>query len=61
MATNAGRGFFRNAFDAMIEARSKVALRHVNAALLLLDDKELAARGYDRATLRRNASASYYL
>lgn len=61
MATHAGRGFFRNAFDALIEARSKQAQRHVNAALLMLDDEQLAARGYDRATLRRNASSSYYI
>jgi hypothetical protein len=61
MATHAGRGFFRNAFDALIEARSKQVQRHVNAALLMLDDEQLAARGYDRDALRRNASSSYYI
>lgn len=61
MVTQAGRGFFRSAIDAMVEARSRQAQRQVNAALLMLDDEELAARGYDRATLRRNASSAYYI
>lgn len=53
------RNFFRSAMDAMIEARAKQATRYVNGALLMLDDKTLAAHGYKREELRKNASASY--
>lgn len=53
------RNFFRNAMDAMIEARAKQATRYVNGALLMLDDQTLAAHGYKREELRRNAAVSY--
>ena len=53
------RNFFRNAMDAMIEARAKQATRYVNGALLMLDDQTLAAHGYKREDLRKNAAATY--
>jgi hypothetical protein len=53
------RSFFRGALDAMIEARAKQASRYVNGALLMLDDKTLAANGFKREDLRRNASMGY--
>lgn len=52
MATNARRGFFRTAFDAMITAREKQAQRYVNGALMMLDDETLKAHGYTRDQLR---------
>jgi hypothetical protein len=55
------RNFFRSALDAMIEARAKQASRYVNGALLMLDDETLAANGYKREELRRNASVSYHV
>jgi hypothetical protein len=59
MATNARRGFFRGALDAMIEARTRQASRYVNGALLMLDDETLAKQGLSRETLRRNGYTSY--
>jgi len=53
------KNFFRGALDALIEARAKQATRYVNGALLMLDDKTLAANGFKREELKRNASASY--
>lgn len=53
------RNFFRGALDAMIEARAKQASRYVNGALLMLDDQTLAASGFKREELRRNAGVSY--
>ncbi len=62
MASNNGRGFFRGALDALIEARARQANRYVNGALLSLDDKTLAANGYSRAELvRKGASPNYML
>lgn len=62
MTSNAGRGFFRGALDALMEARARQANRYVNGALLMLDDKTLEANGYKRADLiRRGASTSYTL
>lgn len=61
MATNAGRGFFRGALTALMEARAKQATRHVNGALLMLDDETLAANGYTREQLRKNATAGYII
>ncbi|MBO6716824.1 MAG: hypothetical protein JJ913_02580 [Rhizobiaceae bacterium] len=52
MATNAGRGFFRRAFDAMVEAREKQAQRYVNGALMMLDDETLRTHGVSRDQLR---------
>jgi len=53
------RGFFRNAFDTLIEARTRQANQYVAGALLALDDKTLAAHGYSRETLRKTARTSY--
>lgn len=55
----AKRGFFRNAMDAMISARSKQAQRYVNNALLMLDDESLRASGYTRAELQKRGSSPY--
>ena len=52
MATNARRGFFRTAFDAMIAAREKQVQRYVNGAMLTLDDDALRAHGVTREQLR---------
>lgn len=49
------RGFFRNALDSIVEARARQADRYVAGALLSLDDKTLAAHGYSREALRRQA------
>lgn len=62
MTRNAGRGFFRGALEALVEARAKQASRYVNGALLMLDDKTLAANGYSRAELmRKGANVGYML
>jgi len=59
MAVDARQGFFRNVFDALVEARTRQAQRQVNTFLLTLDDATLAANGWDRRALSRNAGASY--
>ncbi len=60
MAHDAKRGFFRNAMDALVEARQRQANRYVNSALLMLDDETLKAHGYTRAELaRRGAYRSF--
>lgn len=62
MTRNAGRGFFRVALEALVDARARQVSRYVNGALLALDDKTLAANGYTRAELvRRGASHNYML
>lgn len=61
MTTNTKRGFFRNALDRVIEARSRQAASYVNGALLMLDDETLAANGYNRAELLRNARTTYMI
>jgi hypothetical protein len=53
MASNASRGFFRSALDAMIAAREKQVQRYVNGALLMLDDETLKAHGVTRDQLNR--------
>lgn len=55
------RGFFRNAYDAMMEARQRQANQYVNGALLMLDDETLKARGYSRAELRRKGYTGSYI
>lgn len=52
------RSLFRRAFDHMIAARQKQAMRHVNSYLLSLDDATLAHYGYDREELQRQGAAS---
>ncbi len=60
MARNtAGRGFFRGAMDAIIEARSRQASRYVNGALLMLDDETLSKSGYSRKELTKSGYASH--
>lgn len=59
MANAAKRGFFRNAMDALIEARTRQATRYVNSALLMLDDETLRVHGYRREDLRKQAATSY--
>lgn len=60
MARNHGRrGFFRGAFEALIEARQRQVGRYVNGALLMLDDETLRAHGYSREELKRNHSISH--
>ena len=53
-------GFFRNALDALVEARSRQVSRYVNGALLTLDDETLKSHGYTRDELKKN-SGSYYM
>ena len=59
MAQGSKSGFFRSAFDSLVEARSRQVSRYVNGALLLLDDETLKAHGYDREELRRRGGAYY--
>ena len=55
------RGFFRNAFDALVEARQKQAAAYVNGMLLAMDDETLRTCGYNRDELKRRGSSSYLL
>ncbi|PDQ19388.1 hypothetical protein CN311_19810 [Mesorhizobium sanjuanii] len=55
----ARRGFFRNAMNALIEARQREANRYVSGVLLYLDDETLKAHGYDREDLRKAANSPY--
>ena len=57
--TTTGRGFFRNAVDALVAAREKQATRYVNGALLMLDDETLKAHGYNREELQRRSGVGY--
>ena len=59
MTNTAKLGFFRNALNALIEARARQATHYVNGALLMLDDETLAKNGYSREALRRNARTPY--
>lgn len=61
MAHAARRGFFRNAMDALVEARTRQADRYVSGALLMLDDETLRAHGYNRDELKRRGSAPFML
>lgn len=53
-------GFFRNALDALVEARSRQVSRYVNGALLMLDDETLKSNGYSREELKKN-SGGYHV
>lgn len=53
------RGFFRNAFGALVEARQKQAATYVNGMLLTMDDDTLRSYGYSRDELKRRGGASY--
>lgn len=59
MATNSGRGFFRGAVDALVEARTRQVSRYVNSALLMLDDETLRKSGYDRNELEKRGGVNY--
>jgi hypothetical protein len=52
---------FRSALNSLIDARTRQATRYVNGALLMLDDETLAANGYNRETLKKNASAPHFI
>jgi hypothetical protein len=57
MAQANGRGFFRNAVEALIEARTRQADRYVKGVLLMLDDDTLQANGYgSRKDLHKSAT-----
>ena len=58
MATST-RGFFRNAFDALISARLRDAARYVNGALLSYDDETLKALGHNREDLQKRSRSLY--
>jgi hypothetical protein len=61
MAARSGHGFFRNAFDAIVAARTAEAERYVNDALLMLDDDTLKANGYTRGALKHRRGGRFYL
>jgi len=52
--------FLGNFGRKMVAARQKQVNRYVNESLLALDDKTLANAGYDRATLKRDATPFYF-
>lgn len=60
-ARSTGRGFFRNAFDAIVAARTAEAERYVNDALLRLDDDALWANGFTREALKHRRSGRFSL
>jgi hypothetical protein len=53
--THAKGRFFRNAFEAVVAARSAQADRYVSSALLRFDDETLRSHGYRREDLERQA------
>ncbi|WP_306117737.1 MULTISPECIES: hypothetical protein [unclassified Roseitalea] len=59
MASPTRRNVFRNALDAVVEARSRQAASYVNGALLMLDDETLRAHGYSRDALKKRARSAY--
>lgn len=61
MANPTKRGFFRSAMDAMVAAREREVSRHINSALLMLDDATLKANGYTREELRKRGSSGFML
>lgn len=54
-------GFFRNAMNALVDARAKQADRYINGALLMLDDETLRAHGYNREDLKKRGGVSYMI
>ena len=52
-------GFFRNAFNAIIEARQRQAERYVNGVLLGLDDETLERHGYSRVAISRRGASHH--
>jgi hypothetical protein len=59
--SKAGRGFFRSAMDAIVEARTRQADRYVNSALLMLDDATLRAHGHNPDELRKRGGHGGYM
>lgn len=59
-ATAKKTGFFRNALDAIIAARTMEAERYVNGVLLSLDDQTLQKHGYSRAELARRGTSDRF-
>ena len=53
-------GFFRNALNALVEARQAEAERYVNGVLLSLDDETLKSHGYSRAELVRRGTSNRF-
>ena len=58
MATK--NGFFRNAVDALVEARQRQVSRYVNGALLQLDDESLKILGRTREEINREGYQTYF-
>ena len=54
------RRFFRNAFEAVIAARSAQADRYVSSALLRLDDETLRGHGYRRENWKAGAAEAIF-
>ena len=52
MMTKSSPGIFRQAFDAIIDARSRQANHYVAGTLLMLDDETLKMYGYSREELK---------
>ncbi|MFN4272749.1 MAG: hypothetical protein ACK4F5_08045 [Aliihoeflea sp.] len=59
--SKAGRGFFRSAMDAIVEARTRQADRYVNGALMMLDDETLRSNGYNPDEIRRRGGSAGYM
>lgn len=59
--SNARRGFFRSAMDAIVEARTRQADRYVNGALLMLDDETLRSHGYNPDEIRQRSGRAGYM
>jgi len=58
--TASRNGFFRSAFEALVQARQREAERYVNGVLLSLDDETLKSHGYNRAELSRRATSNRF-
>lgn len=50
--TTERKNIFRQAMDAMVEARQRQARAYVSGALLMLDDKTLSRYGIERNNLK---------
>ena len=53
-------GFFRSAYNALIEARQRQASHYVNGALMMLDDETLKLHGYSRDELRASHTRRFF-
>lgn len=58
---SSGRGFFRNALNAIVAARAAQAERYVSETLLMLGDDAPKANGLTRQQLRHKRSGYFYL